>query len=455
MDTNDLLARAAQLSDHALLAQVQDLAQREREATVALIVHLAELDERRLYLAEGYSSLFKYCTDVLHLAEHATYNRIEAARAVRRFPVLLEHLGAGWLTLFAVRLLAPHLTPEKHRDVLVRARHKSKREIEELVARLRPRPPVPDVVRKLPTRTQAASAAPLGSEVQDPPDASGGSDTRELMLAVAPSAIPDPAMLPAPSARRAVVSPLAPERYKVQFTASAELCEKLREAQRLLRHQIPDGDLEQVFDRALEALLVNLRKQRLAATARPRGNRTQDSGGKPDSTSSSRSRHIPAAVKRAVWARDGGRCAFVSSNGRRCGEEAFLEFHHILPYASGGPSTVDNIELRCRAHNGYEAERHCGQRGTAAVREESAIYAPRGSITWCGGHARRSGNLLVLERVPKAATTANAAAYSEPGLSLISRGRFRPSASGVAVGLEPEIREPLLSDLLEELHPHP
>ncbi len=89
MNTNDMRARVAQLSDQALLTQVQDLAHREREATVALIVHLAELDRRRLYLAEGYSSLFKYCTEVLHLSEHATYNRIEAARAVRRFPVLL------------------------------------------------------------------------------------------------------------------------------------------------------------------------------------------------------------------------------------------------------------------------------------------------------------------------------------------------------------------------------
>ncbi|MGQ0550509.1 MAG: hypothetical protein ACT4PY_12675 [Armatimonadota bacterium] len=112
MDTNDVLARVARLSDHDLLAQVKDLAQREREATVALIVHLAELDERRLYLAEGHPSLFRYCTDVLHLSEHAAYNRIETARAVWHFPVLLEHLTAGWVTLSAVRRLAPHLTPE-------------------------------------------------------------------------------------------------------------------------------------------------------------------------------------------------------------------------------------------------------------------------------------------------------------------------------------------------------
>ncbi len=349
----NMLSHAARLSDRDLLAQVEDLAQREREATVALIAHLAELDERRLYLAEGYPSLFKYCTDVLHLSEHATYNRIEAARAVRRFPVLLEHLAAGGLNLFAVRLLAPHLTPENHRDVLTLAHRKSRPEIEELIARLRPQSPVPDVVRKLPTRTNAAS------------------EPTALLAATAP---PDTAALAPP--RRAIVSPLAPERYKIQFTASAALQAKLREAQALLRHQIPDGDLEKVFDRALEALLAHLRKQRLAATERPRQNRSRGSDATSGATRSSGpgSRDIPAEVKRAVWERDGGRCAFVSANGRRCAEEGFLEFHHVVPYASGGQSSADNIELRCHAHNGYEAERHFGRRATA-VREDTVVYA--------------------------------------------------------------------------------
>ena len=333
MDTKDVLARVARLSDHDLLAQVKGLAQRERQATVALIVHLAELDERRLYLAEGYPSLFKYCTDVLHLSEHATYNRIETTRAVRQFPVLLEHLAAGWVTLFAVRLLAPHLTPENHRDVLALACHKSKREIEELIARLRPRPPVPDMIRKLPAPTHAGNKAPLQGGAQDALRTSRDDDTHEIMLAVAPPAMPAPAIPPGPPARRSSVSPLAPERYKVQFTASAEFHAKLREAQALLRHQIPDGDLEKIFDRVLEALLADLRKQKLAATERPRENRSQASGTEP--TSSPSSRHIPAAVRRTVWARDGGRCAFVSTNGRRCAEEGFLEFHHVVPYASG------------------------------------------------------------------------------------------------------------------------
>ncbi len=308
---------------------LKSLAQCEREATVSLIAHLAELEERRLYLAEGCSSMFMYCTQILHLSEHAAYGRIEAARVIRRFPVILESLEEGSVNLTTVGLLAKHLTAENHQELLDRTRHKSKRQVEELVARLYPLPPVPASVRRLPTASHAAASFPA------PQDA-----TASLQPTGAPPDLPAPA-LPLPRTRPAVVTPLAPLRYKVQFTASAETVEKLRRAQDLLRHQIPDGDAASIFDRALTALLASLAKQKLAATDRPRGSR----GTAPES------RHIPAAVKRTVWRRDGGRCAFVSSTDRRFTEGGFLEFHHVAPYAAGGEATADNIQLRCRAHN--------------------------------------------------------------------------------------------------------
>lgn len=85
----------------------------------------------------------------------------------------------------------------------------------------------------------------------------------------------------------------------------------------------------------------------------------------------SRSRHIPAEVKREVWLRDGGQCAFVARNGRRCSERGFLEFHHVEPYSAGGVATTNNIQLRCRAHNGYEAELYLSRRAPG-VREKPA-----------------------------------------------------------------------------------
>src|SRR5262245_6347330 len=118
----------AHLSDDELLATVKRLATSERQATAAIVRSLMELDERRLYLGEGYSSLFTYCTQALHLAEGAAYNRIEAARAARRFPSILTALEDGSATLTTVRLVAPHVTAANHQNVLALARHKGKRE---------------------------------------------------------------------------------------------------------------------------------------------------------------------------------------------------------------------------------------------------------------------------------------------------------------------------------------
>jgi hypothetical protein len=142
------------------------------------------------------------------------------------------------------------------------------------------------------------------------------------------------------------MTPLSADRYRITFTASADLRQKLRRAQELMRHAVPHGDIAIVFDRALTALLHDLARTRHAATGRPRSCRM------PPRTDT---RHIPAEVKRAVWDRDEGCCAFVGRGGRRCRSRAWLEYHHLIPYEEGGQATVENIRLRCRAHNQYEA----------------------------------------------------------------------------------------------------
>ncbi|MGB2713234.1 MAG: HNH endonuclease signature motif containing protein [Vicinamibacterales bacterium] len=298
------------LADDDLIALVTSSAAQERHATVELIASLAEFDARRLYLAAGCSSLFTYCTQVLLLSEHAAYRRIEVARTVRHFPVVLTMLAEGSVTLTVVCLVAPLLTAENHQAILDRARHKTKREVEELLAELRPQPPVAESIRKVPSRAS-------------------------------------------------VVCPLAPERYTVLFTISRETYDKLQSAQALLRHVVPNGDLSLIVDRALTVLVERLEKQKAGAAAHPREGRA-----------SSDPRHIPASVRRMVWARDGGRCAFMGTEGR-CTEQGFLEFHHVRPFAAGGETTADNLELRCRAHNGYESQRFFG---SELVKEESRSF---------------------------------------------------------------------------------
>ena len=134
----------------------------------------------------------------------------------------------------------------------------------------------------------------------------------------------------------------------------------MRYAQNLLRHLVPTGDVAVVFERALSALIDQLEKQKCAATSRPRKPRADSPG----------SRHIPAAVRRGVWHRDQGRCAFVGTRGR-CAERGFLEFHHVVPFAAGGAVDAKNIELRCRAHNLYEADLFFGPE---VVRESGVAW---------------------------------------------------------------------------------
>lgn len=144
------------------------------------------------------------------------------------------------------------------------------------------------------------------------------------------------------------------------MTVSRETHDKLRRVQDLLRHQVPDGDPAVVFDRALTLLLQDLERKKMACTGSPRPARSARPG----------SRHIPAAVRRAVWKRDGGQCAFEGHAGR-CVERGFIEFHHVVPFADGGPATVANLQLRCRAHNTYEAEAFFGP---LLARETRATY---------------------------------------------------------------------------------
>src|SRR3989475_2750364 len=194
MQTN-ILSTVARLSDRHLLDEAKRLAARERDVTAELIAHLAEIEERGLHRAEGFGSMFKYCRGMLQLSEHAAYGRIEAARAARKFPVILEMLAEGSLNLTTVGLLGRLLTRDNYREVLAAAKGRSKSEVEELVARLHPQPDVPSSIRKLPeVKPVAAQGAPLPPPVATP----------------VPSALAAPAFLPTTPARGQLVTPLAP-----------------------------------------------------------------------------------------------------------------------------------------------------------------------------------------------------------------------------------------------------
>ena len=347
----------AKLDDDELIANTQRLLRDERKLSARLLAHLAEVDTRQLYRPLGHSSMFDYCVHALHFSESEAYLRIHVARTARRFPHVLRMLAAGELHLSGLKLLAPVLDDANCDELLATARFKTKRDIELLLANRQARPDVPSLIRKLP---QPASARPApapspqidllaaasNAESQHPENAANAAAPAHPPASTAPTAVP-PAQSP-------MVHPLGADRYKVQLTASKQLHDKLRQARDLLRHELPSGDLAQVLEQALDLLIADRMKRRFAQTTKPRAPRTHTAP-KPNS------RHIPNEVRRKVLERDGTRCTFVTPDGKRCEERAWLELHHEHPHARGGPPTLDNIRMLCASHNRLLAERDYGR----------------------------------------------------------------------------------------------
>jgi hypothetical protein len=415
---NDILASLNQLSDGQLVARMKAFVTGDRKLTAEIIAHLAELDTRDVHLREGYPSLFVYCRDALGFSEWEAYNRIDVARTARRFPIILRMLADGSLHLTAVRQLAPHLTPDNHVAVLESARGKTKFEIQEIVAGLAPRPDVSFSVRRLPMSAPGASDPGVGPEGVVGPEPVVGPETVIAMTCVAAvfggvgrtsgNAVPSPASdVPAPmttvhgashppalgtppaSVERAMqtvseptacVTPLSADRYKLQLTIGGETLERWRLAKDMLGPRVRCGDDAELLDRALRALLAELTRKKFADARAPRSSRRGSDVREMSSGMVKRPpRNPPAAVKRAVWMRDLGRCAFVAASGHRCSERRAVEFHHVDPYALGGEASVDGIQLRCRRHNDYEGRLYFGSRrgGRQLVPEQVGLSLAR------------------------------------------------------------------------------
>lgn len=334
--------------DEVLLRDLTTLVERDRATTAKLLAHIAEVDARRLYAGAGYTSMHAYCVEKLRLSDDEAYKRITAARAARRFPDLFGLLAAGRLHLTAIRLLAPHLTPDNARELVAAAVDRRSSEIElELSRRF------PPEAGRLPARL-ATKITPV---VERPPHQSVTSllsNPAELVAGRVEATLPDVAATVEPSRENspAPARPAEPALYRLEVTLPKAAHDRLRYAQALLGHAVPSGDVAGVIDRALEALITQLEKRKFGASPRPRA-------GAPRFRRPGR-RLIPAHVRRAVWQRDDGLCTFVGPDGHRCGSRRRIEFDHVVPIARGGWSTVENLRLRCRTHNQYEAERAFG-----------------------------------------------------------------------------------------------
>jgi hypothetical protein len=331
------------MSDRELVERLVELVRQERRLTAAVLVHLGEVEARQLYRPAACSSMHAYCTGVLGMSEDQAFKRIRAARVVRRFPVVGAAVEEGRLHLSGVVLVAPHLTADNVEALVAEASGKSKAEIEVLLARWAPRPDVPERLERVAQQTEVAPGP------------------------VAPDGVRPGAGSAGEGERAATMAPLAPARFALQLTIGEATERKLRRAQALLRHQVPSGDLAEVLDRALDALLDRVEGRKFGKTRAPRA-----------AKACSNERTVPREVRRQVVARDGLRCSFVSDDGRRCEETGFLELDHVVPVSRGGRASVDGIRILCRSHNQYEAERILGREMVAAGRAARAIAAKPG-----------------------------------------------------------------------------
>jgi hypothetical protein len=316
-------------SDQELLSDITELCGSHRELTAKLVAHLAEIEERHLHLEAGFSSLFEFCVKQLKLSEGEAFRRILAARLSRRFPIVCALIASGAVHLSALELLREHLTDENHVELLGAVCGKSKREVEALLAARFPRPDAPSRIRKLPDPRSLATAARAAGLVRQ------AEPTRTE-----------------PCPERARIAPLSASRFKVEFTASAELREKLELVRDLMSHTNPSRSLGVVIERAIDLLVAELERKKLGKITR---SRTKSSEHEP------KPGRVSRAVRREVFGRDGLSCTYVSANGRRCSARAFLELDHAAPRGQGGKGHAGNIRVRCRAHNQLWAEQAYGR----------------------------------------------------------------------------------------------
>ncbi len=329
-------------------ARLADLLARERAALGDFLVALAEFDDKKLWVELEYTSLFDFLRRELRLTTGAAFYRKTAVELIHRFPEIIAPLRDGRLCLMTVAEVARVLTEENRDEVLPRFFGLSKREAQALAAELQPasNPPMRAVVTPLPTPAAAlALSMPVEPERVDP--AQAAFLPVETDRPVPTDAATRAPVRPPPPA--ATVQPLTAELSRYHLTVSRRFLEKLEAATAALSHSRPGAGPEEILEAGLDLLLERdanrkglVKKPR--ATARPSSN--------PD--------YVPAHVRRAVFERDGGRCQYRLASGEICGSTHRLEIDHITPRAQGGPSTIENCRLACRAHNDRSARRAFG-----------------------------------------------------------------------------------------------
>lgn len=353
------------LSDDAVTRELSESTAADRRSIAAHVARLAEYDRRGLYVQAGYKSMFRYCVGRLRLSEDAACQRIRVARVARAHPAVFEALADGRLNLTTVGLVATHLTEENAGELLASVEGCGIKQVRRLLAeRFGPAPPVLSPFVQV---AQAPSLA-LGPTVLDEGNSSVSKrmnlTTPEIPGQASATMAPTASLAPASRAPRGRLTPVGRGCWELVALIGQEARDQLEACRELLGHAVPSGDFAEILERAITLQLEQLRKRRCGATDRPRAaapKPVRESRSGQTEGRSANPRRIPDAVRRAVWERDGSRCACVSPDGHRCEERERLELDHVVPVARGGLATPENLRLLCRVHNRHVAEREFGR----------------------------------------------------------------------------------------------
>jgi len=317
------------LSDRELVSRLRTLVEKEKSLTLEIVSHLAEVARRGLHLGKGYGSLYEYCRGELGYTDASAWRRARAAQAILRCPEAWERLVAGRVTLCSLGRVHAFITPA----VLEEICGKSKTEVEWIAARYDAKGVSPDRMRPVMV-PKPAGAVQSGA---------GDGGLRSEVT----------------GERSAKIE--FEHKWKIEGVVSKEIKAKLDRCKSLLSRKYPRGvDYETLFNELSELFLEHFDPERKKERRKKREggqNRRAKKRAKVNA-----SRHIPAREKARVWTRDGGRCAYVGTDGRRCNSTFGLQIDHFpLPFARGGPSKVGNLRLLCARHNLYTARQVFGR----------------------------------------------------------------------------------------------
>jgi len=365
MDPRSVSQSFRSVTDRELLDRVETLVRRAHNATLSLILHFGEIERRRIHLTMGYRSMFDYCIRRLRFSESAANRRIRVARCVARFPEVFQLLKEMRLSMMAVSRVSGLINDDNKRYLLGAIEGKTYDEIDAIAAGMKPGVPVRERIRAVCVdrsgmQPKQISQRELSSTPNGMPSGARKPERPNQTTDAPATSMNAPRQTPAPVERH----------FKFEFGLREPAMRKFSRAHALLTAKFHRGvTTAEFFENLIDEWLVRndptlraLRREERAAQGDGEKSRRQDGVSRI-------SRHVPAAIRDAVFRRDGGRCTYVGSGGVRCSARTGLELDHIKPFALGGGHTVDNLRLLCAAHNRLRAERSFGPRQKEAGRD--------------------------------------------------------------------------------------